>query len=204
MNRKTGIYSSIAVTITTAMFAAGIIFGSNYLQYFASMLISLSYILLACSFASGVSGERKALAYGGIAFACVYAVFVDFVYFTQITTVANKAVSPEMLKFLSFETLGGFMFNLDQFGYGMMAVSTFLIGLTVIPQNKADKWLKALLLIHGVFGPACVIMPMLNIFNSSMGDSGAIIGMLVLLFWCVYFIPVGILSALHFKKGQAA
>lgn len=202
MNRKLGLYSSAAAAVTTALFAVGIILGNNYLNYFASMLISFSYILLAVSFMSDVSNERKAFACGGTAFACVYAVFVNFVYFTQLTTVANKAVSPAMMQFLSFETLGGFMFNLDQFGYAMMAVSTFLIGLTIIPQCKTDKWLKALLLIHGIFAPACIIMPMLNIFNSGMGDSGSIIGSLVLFFWCIYFIPVGILSAVHFWKRK--
>lgn len=202
MNRKMGLYSSIAVAAATALFACGIVLGSNYLSYFASMLISFSYIPLACSFAAGVSGERKALVYGGVAFACVYAVFVDFVYFTQITTVANKVVSPEMLNVLSCDSLGGFMFNLDQFGYAMMAISTFFVGLAVIPQNKPDRWLKALLMIHGVFALSCIVMPMLNIFNSSSGDSGSIIGAMVLFFWCMYFIPVGILSALHFKKAK--
>jgi hypothetical protein len=202
MNRKIGLYSSIAVAVTTAMFALGLIFDNNNFSYFASMLISWSYIMLACSFAAGVSGERKALAYGGVAFACVYAVFVDLVYFTQLTTVANNGAPAEILKVLSYESLGGFMFNLDLLGYALMAISTFLIGLTVTPQNKPDKWLKALLMIHGVFALSCIIMPMLNIFNSSMGDSGAIIGSLVLLFWCAYFIPVGILSALHFNRSK--
>ncbi|WP_434302814.1 hypothetical protein [Clostridium botulinum] len=94
------------------------------------------------------------------------------------------------------------MFNLDLFGYGMMAISTLLIGMTINPKNKPDKWLKALLMVHAIFAPACVIMPMLNIFNSHMGPSGDFIGIIALLIWCIYFIPIGILSTMHFKKNN--
>ncbi|WP_242977203.1 hypothetical protein [Clostridium botulinum] len=129
-------------------------------------------------------------------------VFINLVYFTQLTTVANKTASTEVLKILSYQSLGSLMFNLDLFGYGMMAISTLLIGIAINPKNKSDKWLKALLMIHGIFAPACVIMPMLNIFNSHMGASGDFIGIIVLLIWCIYFIPIGILSTVHFKKNN--
>ena len=137
-----------------------------------------------------------------MAFACLYGVFINLVYFTQLTTVANKTASTEVLKILSYQSLGSLMFNLDLFGYGMMAISTLLIGIAINPKNKSDKWLKALLMIHGIFAPACVIMPMLNIFNSHMGASGDFIGIIVLLIWCIYFIPIGILSIAHFKKNN--
>ncbi|MCW6080461.1 hypothetical protein [Clostridium sporogenes] len=83
-----------------------------------------------------------------------------------------------------------------------MAISNLLIGIAINPKNKSDKWLKALLMIHGIFAPGRVIMPMLNIFNSHMGASGDFIGIIVLLIWCIYFIPIGILSTVHFKKNN--
>ena len=43
------------------------------------------------------------------------------------------------------------MFNYDLLGYGMMALSTFFIGLSVQADSKADKWMKALMMIHGIF-----------------------------------------------------
>lgn len=200
MNRKLGFYSAMTVSITTSLFAIGMVIGNDIISYFVCMLLSWGYILLTCSFAVEVPHERKALAYGGIAFACLYGVFINLVYFTQLTTVANKTVPPEVLKILSYQSLGSLMFNFDLFGYGMMSISTFLIGVAIISTNKFDKWLKSLLMIHGIFAPACVIMPMFNIFNSHMGVSGEIIGTIVLLIWCIYFLPIGILSTLHFKK----
>ncbi|AUM96098.1 TPA: hypothetical protein LA742_002696 [Clostridium botulinum] len=148
MNKKSGFYSAMAVTITTFLFAVGMIIGNDTASYFVCMLLSWGYILLTCSFAVEVTHERKALAYWG------------------------------------------------------MAISTLLIGMIINTKNKPDKWLKALLMVHGIFAPACVIMPMLIIFNSHMGPSGDFIGIIVLLIWCTYFIPIGILSTMHFKKNN--
>ena len=203
MNRKTGYYSSLAVTVTTALFAFGIITNNSSLSYFVCLFLAWGYIMVACSFAAEADLSRKALAYGGIAFACVYGVLISIVYFTQLSTVANQTLSKDMLQMLSYETMGSFLFNLDLLGYGMMAVSTFFIGMTIKPANKSDKRLKILLMIHGIFAPACVLMPMLNIFNPSL-EGGADIGSIMLLFWCALFIIIGILSILHFQKAKAS
>lgn len=78
-----------------------------------------------------------------------------------------------------------------------MALSTVFVGLSVEVLHKADKYMKILFLAHGLFFPACVLMPMLNLFKPGNGSSS---GVTALLFWCVYFIPVMVLSAIHFKK----
>ena len=88
------------------------------------------------------------------------------------------------------------MFNYDQLGYGLMSLATFFAGLTIMPRTKADKWLKCLLMIHGVFFISCLVMPMLGVFRA---DSPAWIGVAVLEFWCLYFCPVSILSFMHFS-----
>ncbi len=70
----------------------------------------------------------------------------------------------------------GFLFNLDLLGYGIMALSTFFIG--------------------------CFIMPMTGMFADSDG-SASIGGVIALEFWCLYFIPIGILLYLHFKNNKS-
>lgn len=102
-----------------------------------------------------------------------------------------------MLESLDYGVLGSLMFNLDLFGYGMMAVSTLLIGIAIVPETKADKWLKWLMMGHGVFAVSSVGLPMLGIFSENM-SGGDFIGTLALLFWCVIFIPIAVLSAVHF------
>lgn len=200
MNKQVGFKASIFMTAMVLLFAAGMIIGNDTLSYFVCLLLSWAFVIVVCSFAAEVSEDRKVYAYGAIAFACIYAVLIDIVYFTQLTTVAHQAASPEVLQVLSYEALGSWMFNLDLFGYGMMALSTFLIGLTITPQNGPMKWLKALLMIHGVFVISCVLFPILNVFNADMGTGGAIYGTIALLFWCAYFAPIGVLSAVYFKK----
>lgn len=56
----------------------------------------------------------------------------------------------------------GLVFNLDLLGYGIMALSTSFIGLAINVQNKKDKVLKMLLLIHGIFFIGCLITPMMG------------------------------------------
>jgi putative Mn2+ efflux pump MntP len=64
---------------------------------------------------------------------------------------------------------------------------------------KSDKWLKALLMVNGVFFVTCFAMPLLGLFTEDMKGANWI-GTAVLEFWCMYFIPVGILSFIHFKR----
>src|SRR5690242_13598779 len=142
MNRKIGIYSAVILTAMTLLFALGMIIGNNSLSYFVCMILSWSYIILACSLGTEVSIERRAADYGGMIFAGLYGVFITLVYFTQLTTVAYQTASPEILKVLSYESLGSLMFNLDILGYGLMAISTFFIGMSIEPRNKVDKYLK--------------------------------------------------------------
>ena len=53
---------------------------------------------------------------------------------------------------------GGLFFSYDLLGYGMMALSTFFVGLTIDAKNKADQWLKCLMIIHGIFFFGCFII----------------------------------------------
>ncbi len=45
----------------------------------------------------------------------------------------------------------------------------------------------------------CVVLPTLGLFKPNMAG-GDIIGMLVLEFWCAYFLPVCILAYRFFKR----
>ena len=104
-------------------------------------------------------------AYVGMTFAGIYAVFVLLVYFAQTTSVRFEELDGVALRIFDYSQ-GGLFFSYDLLGYGMMALSTFFIGLTIEAETKADKWLKYLLIIHGVFFVGCFIMPMTGVFRS--------------------------------------
>ena len=82
-----------------------------------------------------------------------------------------------------------------------MALSTFFTGLSMKVKNKADKWLKALIMIHGVFYFSCTFMPMTGIFSKMSSSGDGLGGRLALVAWCVYFLPIGVLAYRHFS-GQ--
>ena len=133
---------------------------------------------------------------GLMAFAAVYAAIILLVYFTQLTTVRLNDLTQQAAALLDFQQCG-LLFNYDLLGYAVMALATFFAGLTIKPQSKPDKWLKYLLMIHGVFFISCLIVPMLGLFKAG---SSPWIGVAVLEFWCLYFCPISILSFLHFLK----
>lgn len=198
MNRKVGIYSSIITLLAVLGFAVSMIIGSDFGSYISSMFIAWGFVPMICSFASYSEKETEAVSYTAIAFAAVYAVLIMVVYFAQLTAVRLSQLSKQASQILDYKNFGLF-FSYDLLGYAFMALATFFIAFTIQATNKPDKWLKILLLIHGIFALSGVIMPMLGIFTADM-PGGDLIGVLVLEFWCAYFASVCILSFLYFRK----
>lgn len=83
-----------------------------------------------------------------------------------------------------------------------MALSTFFTGLTIDGKTKSDKVLKWLMLIHGIFFIVCLIMPMTGILTQTADSDSSKGGVIALECWCAYFIPIGILSFVHFSKNK--
>lgn len=202
MNGKNlGFYSGVILAITIIVFGISMIVGTPMLSYFICMILSWSYVALTCALASNVKKEKHAYAYAGIAFACIYSAIISVVYYTQLTVVNQNSISAEALKILTY-TPGSFMFALDLLGYGILAISTLFVGLSLTANNKADKVLKVMLIIHGIF-ISCIIFPMTNIFSATATQtSGIDIGVIVLEFWCLYFTPIALLAANYFRKNS--
>jgi hypothetical protein len=143
--------------------------------------------------------DRKVAANIGLVLAAVYCTFIMLVYFTQLTTVNNEQLTEQAANLLEMGKCG-LIFNFDLLGYGVMALSTFFTGLAMKPRNKVDKWLRALMMIHGLFYFSCTFMPMTGMFSKLSSGVNDLGGRLALVAWCVYFLPIGILSILHFRK----
>ncbi|MGE4486140.1 MAG: hypothetical protein AB7C97_13640 [Oscillospiraceae bacterium] len=198
MNKRIGMISSIVTLLAVLSFALAMIIGSDLGSYLSSMFIAWGFVPLICSFASYGKKERAAMGYTAIAFAAVYAVFIMMVYFAQLTAVRLGGLNEQAARIIDYETFGLF-FSYDLLGYAFMALSTFFIAFTINPKRRADRALRVLLWIHGVFAISCVIMPMLGLFSTDMAG-GDLIGVLVLEFWCAFFTPVCMLSYHYFKK----
>lgn len=198
MNKKIGMIGSIINVFTVLAFAICMLISFDFGSYFVCIFLSLSFILMITSFEAECNKDNQVAGRVASIFAGIYATLILIVYFTQCTTVMNESLTESALQILNYKHMG-LMFNLDLLGYSLMALSTFFIGLTINVKNKKDKILKALLLIHGIFFISCLIMPITGIFSNSAGST-SIGGIIALEIWCIYFIPIGVLSYKHFKE----
>ena len=124
---------------------------------------------MVSGFRAECPADRKAAADAGTVFSAIYAALIFIVYFAQTTTVRLDRLEGQAALILDFRR-GGLLFSYDLLGYGMMALSTFFVGLSMRAQNRADKWLKYLLMIHGAFFAGCFVMPMTGMFSGMIWD----------------------------------
>lgn len=199
LNKMISKAGSVIVTVTVFLFAVFLIINFSMGSYFVCLILPIGFIMMTAGLHNECENDRKVAANIGLILASVYATFIMLVYFSQLTTVNNEQLNEQAAKLLEFNKYG-LIFNYDLLGYGVMALSTFFTGLSMKPDNKTDKWLKALLMIHGVFYFSCTFMPMTGMFAKMSSSGDGIGGRLALVAWCVYFLPIGILSFLHFKK----
>lgn len=201
MNRSISKIGAAVVTVSVFLFAVCLITDFSFGSYFVCMFLPIGYVMMSAGFHHESDEEHKVAANIGMIFSAIYSVLIFLVYFAQTTNVRLDNMNEQALKILDFKR-GGLIFSYDLLGYGMMALSTFFIGLTIKAKSKADKWLKYLMMIHGVFFISCFIMPMTGVFSEMSDDGTSVGGVVALVFWCVYFLPIGILSLLHFKADK--
>jgi hypothetical protein len=201
MNRTIPQIGAAIVTITVFLFAVCMIADFSFGSYFVCMFLPLGYIMMAVGFQYESYENRRVPANVGVAIGVIYAVLIFLVYFAQTTSVRLEDLNEQAIQILDFQR-GGLLFNYDLLGYGMMALSTFFIGLSINPNSKMDKWLKYLMMVHGVFFISCFIMPMTGMFTGMAGGEAGNGGTIALLGWCAYFLPVGVLAYKHFQKAQ--
>lgn len=201
MNSKISRIGAAIVAVTVFLFAACMIADFTFGAYLVCLILPLGYIMTAVGFQQESTEDRKVPANIGVVFAAVYATLILLVYFAQTTSVRLDGLNDQAARILDYRH-GGLLFNYDLLGYGMMALSTFFIGLSIRAENAADRWLKALMMIHGVFFISCFVMPMTGMFtNMASGESGNG-GTIALLAWCAYFFPIGVLAFVHFGKAN--
>ena len=201
MNRTVSMIGAALVTVTVFLFALFILLDFPFGYYIVCMFLPIGYIMTAAGLHHESGSDRKVAANTGLVLAGVYTVLILLVYFAQTTTVRTEVLNDQASRVLNFR-LGGLIFNYDLLGYGMMALSTFFIGLSMKAENKTDRWLKRLLIIHGAFFPGCFFMPMTGMFTSMANGKSGNGGDIALLFWCLFFIPVGVLAYRHFRMSR--
>ena len=201
MNRIIPRIGAGIVCAAVFLFAVFLIVDFSFGSYFVCMFLPIGYLLMAAGLHHESEEDRKVASTVGLAFGVLYATLIFLVSFAQTTSVRLEGLSSEALRILDFRR-GGLIFNYDLLGYGMMALSTFFLGLSVKAENRADKGMKTLLLLHGAFFPGCFLMPMTGMFVRPEEGETSGGGVIALILWCVYFLPIGILAFRHFGKRR--
>ena len=135
MNQKIAKTGAVIVTASILVFAVCMLIPFNFGSYFICMLLPIGHIMMVSGFCNECKQENKVAAYVGMTFAGIYAVFVLLVYFAQTTSVRFEELDGVALRILDYSQ-GGLFFSYDLLGYGMMALSTFFIGLTIEAETK--------------------------------------------------------------------
>ena len=200
MNKLISKIGAVIVTITVFLFAVCLLTDYSFGSYLVCMFLPIGYIMMAAGFHYESCEEQRVAANIGLIFSAIYAVLIFLVYFAQTTSVRLDDLSQQTMRILDFKR-GGLLFNYDLLGYGIMALSTFFIGLSIKSSCTADKWLRSLMMIHGIFFVGCFIMPMTGIFSGMSSGETSIGGVIALVIWCVYFLPIGALAYRHFGKA---
>ncbi len=201
MNRSIAKAGALIAVFSVLLFAVCMLIPFDFGSYFVCMFLSIGYVMMAAGFSCESDAKHRVAAKVGMAFAVIYATLVLLVYFAQTTTVRLDAMTDQAIRLLDYSR-GGLMFSYDLLGYGMMALSTFFLGLTICGHNPVDRWLKRLMIIHGIFFFGCFIMPMTGAFSSMEGGETNICGVIALECWCAYFLPIGILAFAHFRSDS--
>ena len=201
MNKRISRIGAAIVTATVFLFAVCMIVGFLFGSYLVCMLLPIGYIMMAAGFQQECPAERRVAANVGLILAAIYAVLILLVYFAQITSVRLDGLNEPALRILDYQR-GGLMFNYDLLGYGMMALSTFFMGLSMKAERRADSWLRGLMLLHGIFFIGCFVMPMTGAFTAMADGEAGNGGTIALLFWCAYFFPIGVLAFRHFGNSD--
>lgn len=207
MNRKISLAGTVALAVMVFIFFLCQLISVFYrtpllawISYGVCIFLSWAYVITTIGHARLCSADKSVAAETAKLFAVIYAVFICLVYFTQLTVVRQNVLDSAVVNAFSFDYPGSWLFGIDIIGYGIMAFSTFFLGLSVEPENKADKVLKTMSMLHGIF-VVCIFMPMTSLFTSGFeGDSAAGMGALMLAVWCVIFFPIAFCSYLRFKR----
>ena len=199
MNRMIAKIGAAIVTVTVFLFAVCLAINFTFGSYFVCMFLPMGYLMMTAGLHNECERDRMVAANVGMVFSAIYAVLILLVYFAQTTSVRLESLTEQARSIIDFRR-GGLIFNYDLLGYGMMALSTFFMGLSMKAESKPDKWLKALMMIHGVFFFGCFLMPMTGVFSGMAGGETSSGGVIALMIWCAYFLPIGILAYKHFSK----
>jgi hypothetical protein len=207
---RLGYWSAIAVVVWVTLFAVELVWyliapsaAANNVSYIVCLLLAPSYVtMIACVPGVAVEG-RRTFTRAALALATMYGVLCASVYYLQLSVLrlGTYPASADALSILRF-TPGSPAFALDMLGYTFLCLSVFALVPTTTGRG-AEKVLKVFCVINGVLAVPTLVFPALRLSQSGTGASDSF-GCLVLLLWCVLFLPIPIIYTRLFRQKRSA
>lgn len=207
---RLGYWMAIVVTVEVAVFAVELAWylvapsaALNNVSYIACMLLAPSYVTMVACIPLVSSKGSRSFTGAALGLAAMYGVLCASVYYLQLSVVrlGTYPASAGALAMIRF-TPGSPAFALDMLGYTFMCLSTLVL-VPAISGTGQGKVLKIFCAINGFLAVPTVVFPALRFSQGGSGSSDAF-GCIVLLFWCVIFLPIPIVYARLFRAGAGA
>nr|PZN53543.1 MAG: hypothetical protein DIU61_09280 [Bacteroidota bacterium] len=158
--RKVGFVSSLLAFIAASSFGIAQIFQivgvlafpvDAYLIYGFSLGIAAPFVVATISLYHLLPAEKRFWAHIALAFAVMYAIYVNLNYVVQVVTVlpAAQRGTLEEVRILD-QTPHSLFWDIDALGYICMGISTFFLGLAF---SKEQKWLRIFLFTNAAMVP---------------------------------------------------
>ena len=198
-----GFWSSLVVTLMTALFFVSLVVPSQNLMFASSFLLAPAFVAMMVSIHHYAPSEKKVWSQLGLSFAIIYAVMCSLTYYIQLTFVANNYLPVAEEAALPFVFIPGTpLFAQDMLGYAFMTAAT-LAAAPVFAGGKLESWIKWLFIFHAVlFLPAIVIPAIPMPVNDTGTGVGNLVGRYANMVWCVYFGTATLLVASMFKRAS--
>ena len=128
MNFTVAKIGAAIAAISVVGFYICMLIGFDFRNCLVCMFLAFGFVMMTSGFHAESDRGYKVAANTALVLSGVYAVLILLVYFTQTTAVRLDSLGDEVLRIIDYKRLGLF-FNYDLLGYGIMALTTFFIGL---------------------------------------------------------------------------
>jgi hypothetical protein len=178
-------------------------YAADALSFITCLVFPASFVAMMVSIHHTTPPEKRVWSQLGLSFSIIYAVMCSIVYYIQLVVVRTNSlgVSSDAMALFTF-TPGSVMFAVDMLGYGFLTLAT-LVASPAFGESVRERWLKRLFFVHGLFALPTIVFPAFQ-FSQDAGsvESASQGGSFALLFWCLLFLPISTILAVHFRHLQ--
>lgn len=196
---RIGFYSSMIAFIAAAGYslaqllqvAGAVTFPADgILIYGFSLCIAAPYVVALIAVHDTIPAEKKIWSHIAIAFAIMYATYVNLNYVVQLATVIPRSLAGTLddVKILD-QTPHSLFWDVDGLGYICMGISTFFLAFA-FPRGDSQRWLRRFLIANGLVAPLISLVyfyPEFSIALLLMGSPWIVTTCGSLLLLAIYF-----------------